>query len=490
MPPATPPNPDIKFPSEWTHDPPAKTRTELLAQRKQARIPDITFDLDGDGTVGGQDLVLATLFDLDKDGKLNKDERRRADEAVTEGLAGKFVWGVEQSAPKRPFRLIQARGIVVDAEDFTGVAETYPVEQKSSPNARTFSELKKQRAKERVHSLQQYRETWEQTRPPQKLPEMKDYSLSDYPYKTWTQKRQAEIRAARVKNGLSPTCSDIDEKPCPSFSYISHPNHRSRSHMRESRRRAQLQDFQEKLSDTVLSPDERLEVREKEMAAKVGVGNGGKTYAEVKKKLRKEAHEHNTATFSKVVIGVHGHELPKFAEEEPEYWKLRPGYSPKPAKDSRLELLQSKKGDAPKDIYLLADKESSPPPPDPFKSTHVPRPKPQSPNPDSPARRPAVPYPLRNPADVLGSPIDKSNYRWTSLAHVFPRGDRTISLTPTSTSTAFISMQGGISPARAATPTVQQGRRLSVVSTGSRMVTRNVSASMVRSCGFSTGTLV
>ena len=481
MPPATPAHLDTKIPSDWTQNPAAKTRTELLAQRKQARIPDITFDLDGDGTVGGQDLVLATLFDLDKDGKLSKEERRKAEEAVSEGLAGKFVWGVEQAAPKRPFRLIQARGVVVDAEDFTRVAETYPTATQESPQTRTFGELQERRAQERIQSLQQYREAWEITRPPQKAPETKEYRLADYPFKTWTEKRQAEIRAARVKNGLAPTCSDIDEKPSPSSTYISHPKYRSRSHMRTSKRSAQLQDLQEKLSGTVLSPDERLELRERELVALVGRGNGGKTYAEVKEKLQKEAHDHNKATFTKVVIGVHGHELPKFAEEKPEYWKLRPGYSPKPQNDSRIELLHSKKRDAPKDIYLLADKDTSPPPPDPFKSTHTPKPKPLSPNPDSPARRPAVPYPLRNPADVLGSPIDKSNYRWTSLVHVFPRGDRAvISLTPTRTAASF-STQGG------ATPT--ESRRLSVVSAGSRVVTRNVSAFLVRSCGFSTGTL-
>ena len=276
MPPATPAHLDTKIPSDWTQNPAAKTRTELLAQRKQARIPDITFDLDGDGTVGGQDLVLATLFDLDKDGKLSKEERRKAEEAVSEGLAGKFVWGVEQAAPKRPFRLIQARGVVVDAEDFTRVAETYPTATQESPQTRTFGELQERRAQERIQSLQQYREAWEITRPPQKAPETKEYRLADYPFKTWTEKRQAEIRAARVKNGLAPTCSDIDEKPSPSSTYISHPKYRSRSHMRTSKRSAQLQDLQEKLSGTVLSPDERLELRERELVALVGRGKASK----------------------------------------------------------------------------------------------------------------------------------------------------------------------------------------------------------------------
>jgi len=50
--------------------------------RRQSKIPDITFDLDGDGNVGGRDYVISKLFDKDGDGKLNAEERKAADEAV------------------------------------------------------------------------------------------------------------------------------------------------------------------------------------------------------------------------------------------------------------------------------------------------------------------------------------------------------------------------------------------------------------------------
>jgi hypothetical protein len=47
------------------------TRTKLFQQRKIESIPHISNDLDGDGYVGGRDLVIAKHFDLDGDGKLN-----------------------------------------------------------------------------------------------------------------------------------------------------------------------------------------------------------------------------------------------------------------------------------------------------------------------------------------------------------------------------------------------------------------------------------
>jgi hypothetical protein len=38
-------------------------------------IPHHSYDLDGDGIVGGRDLVISKLFDKDKDGRLNTAER-------------------------------------------------------------------------------------------------------------------------------------------------------------------------------------------------------------------------------------------------------------------------------------------------------------------------------------------------------------------------------------------------------------------------------
>jgi hypothetical protein len=44
----------------------------MMKERKKARIPDITYDLDGDGVVNDRDLFIAKFFDKDKDGKLNE----------------------------------------------------------------------------------------------------------------------------------------------------------------------------------------------------------------------------------------------------------------------------------------------------------------------------------------------------------------------------------------------------------------------------------
>lgn len=51
--------------------------------------------MDGDGYVGGRDLVIAKHFDKDGDGILNEVEKANAIKALEEGFENNFIWGVE-----------------------------------------------------------------------------------------------------------------------------------------------------------------------------------------------------------------------------------------------------------------------------------------------------------------------------------------------------------------------------------------------------------
>ena len=76
---------EVKIPSWWKRGEKTnlhKTNTELQQNRKKEFIPDISFDLDGDGIVGNRDLVIGKLFDKDGDGRLNTGERSNAMEAI------------------------------------------------------------------------------------------------------------------------------------------------------------------------------------------------------------------------------------------------------------------------------------------------------------------------------------------------------------------------------------------------------------------------
>ncbi len=73
----------VVVPEHWgANGQPKRTKTEMLAERRAALRPDLSYDLDGDGIVGNRDYVISKLYDLDRDGKLNADERKAALEAV------------------------------------------------------------------------------------------------------------------------------------------------------------------------------------------------------------------------------------------------------------------------------------------------------------------------------------------------------------------------------------------------------------------------
>jgi hypothetical protein len=60
------------------------------------------------------------------------------------------VWNVEVSGGARPYRLLQKRGVIVDAEDFLPVRDTYPVHPDTlkQPKVRDLKELHNVRKKD------------------------------------------------------------------------------------------------------------------------------------------------------------------------------------------------------------------------------------------------------------------------------------------------------------------------------------------------------
>lgn len=66
-----------------------------------------------------------------------------------QGYESNFVWNVEVQGGNRPFRIMQKRGVIVDAEDFMPVRSTYSVHPDTlkDPKFHTTHELNAQRKK-------------------------------------------------------------------------------------------------------------------------------------------------------------------------------------------------------------------------------------------------------------------------------------------------------------------------------------------------------
>jgi len=105
-----------------------RTKTVMMKERRKARMPDISYDLDGDGVVNDRDYFISKLFDKDRDGKLSQEEYQTAISALEAGFEQRFMYGVEKTAGlKEHLRVMQKRGKILVAEDFNPLQETYPV---------------------------------------------------------------------------------------------------------------------------------------------------------------------------------------------------------------------------------------------------------------------------------------------------------------------------------------------------------------------------
>jgi len=107
--------------------------------------------------------------------------------------------------------------------------------------------------------------------------------------------------------------------------------------------------------------------------------------AEVEHRRRKELIKDMLSKFGNVTVGIHGQELPKFAEtEESKYWWKMANMKGTPSVNSRLKLKQNIKYWSKDDAVLLSDVNSEPAPIDDFKREHYPKQKkidiPEKPN--------------------------------------------------------------------------------------------------------------
>ena len=324
------------------------TRTKLLERRKKEKIPDISYDLDGDGYVGGRDYVLSKRYDVDGDGKLNEIEKKNALEGIKNGVEREYVWNLENQGGKRAFRILQKRGKIIDAEDFIPLQETYPkhpLSFKEPKNGiKTLSELKEYRTKKTKEEINEKMKNYEKEHPYKIVQESYHLENKNKPlYSSINEIKDKKHREARIKAGLSEKETDlkITDKD-PTLAYVYSPKHKSKEDIRKDLLK-ESKDISNILNSTKhLNDTERLKIREDEIFNKLFHKEDGFTYTKLKEMRRIKQNEYNLKTFADHPKGVHGHELPKFSANEntKEFWKLQDGYVENPKHKSQFEYLQ------------------------------------------------------------------------------------------------------------------------------------------------------
>ena len=361
----------------------ATTRSELIQMRRKERIPDPSYDLDKDGYVGNVDLVLSKRFDLDKDGKLNEKEKKAAYEGISKGVENEYIWNVDNQGGLRDFRLLQKRGKFIDAEDFWPIRETYPEHplSKIKPHCATFTELKKLRREENTEHINKKLADYEERNPAKLIfasnNDCKENRNQKKPlYNSMHEIKDDLNKKARIKCGLDKDVYDVrDRKKHPGLEYIYSPKFKTLKDLKDFYKNENLEESKKLAKINFKNDIERLAEREDEIFAKLYNEKEGKTYSKIKEEERKKINEYNIKTFSNETIGVHGHELPKFAESEKykEFWKFKDGYCENPKFKSQCEYLESIKYYKPpgEELLLNEHRDEDPLWKDPFKLVHV-----------------------------------------------------------------------------------------------------------------------
>ena len=329
------------------------TRTKLLELRKKENIPDISYDLDGDGYVGDRDYVLSKRFDLDGDGKLNETEKKKALEAINNGIEKEYVWNLENRGIDKKYRIriLQKRGKIIDAENFVPLQESYPKHPISFRQPKngiyTLNDLKEYRKNKTREEMSEKVRKYQKENLPNKFLDEKQYYIIENNHKpihsSLNDIKNQLHKEARKKVGLNENESDIKNyNLCPTLNYVYSPKHKTKEDIKkdfikESQEISKILNSRKHLNEV-----ERLKEREDEIFNKLFQSEEGFTLTKLKAQRRNKLNNYNLKTFSEHPKGVHGHELPKFSSNEntKEFWKLREGYVENPKHSSQVEYLQ------------------------------------------------------------------------------------------------------------------------------------------------------
>ncbi|OMJ89748.1 hypothetical protein SteCoe_8015 [Stentor coeruleus] len=297
----------MSIPQAWLHTPKVETYNDLISQRRKNTIPDPSYDLDCDGVVGAHDLVLASKFDFDKDGKLNSQERENALKAISQGYANQFVWGCESSGLNRSFRLIQKRGKVIVNEDFWKVRETYPdlpTDKKKSTKSQ-LENKRKDEAKEEAKKNEKRLNTVTNREISLDNFLCKEHYVESPAYSSIKEKREIEKKNARVRAGLSYEPKDLKDNDI-AFSYNQKPQNTSFSDMKSTRKAEIIKQLNRTADLNHQTFYDKIENQ------KQYTGIKGRNIKDSINERRKFDVDHFEKIFGNYALGIHGKELPKY----------------------------------------------------------------------------------------------------------------------------------------------------------------------------------
>ncbi|CAG9318063.1 unnamed protein product [Blepharisma stoltei] len=298
------------------------TRTELLEQRRKEKIPDVSYDIDGDGNVSPLDYFVARRHDKDKDGKLTSEERIMAKQFFKTELH-KFILDGENHGPHRPNRLLQINGIPIYHDDFSVLHQNNNLNTEDIQKI-TLKTVQEKRRKEKKDTAKNIADTKIIHKNPFLIFPRNSSGIS-YVSKISMQKK-LEKETAREVQGLSKIPDALNPRVL-STNYNEFPKIQSKSELDEFRKTQATEignGFGNKLLKKTLENDDKW-------AEKVPENTGFLNFKQRVEEMRKKDVERTIKLFEKIKkSGIHDNDLPKFQENCKKYWERKRSATPTP----------------------------------------------------------------------------------------------------------------------------------------------------------------
>jgi hypothetical protein len=294
----------------WLQPAPAiKSRAELQQARQRGRIPEPSYDFDGDGVIGQLDYFVGRCFDKDCDGRLTPGERKQAEQALDSGFLNKFVRGLDSTGDKmRPFALQQKRGCILSADNAADISNfTYPKHHNAQhvPKHDTKTALELSRLGERKGAGAAIGERYiaANCTVPEPVPPNHETHPRSCDVSHIRERAEADHQLSRVRGGLMAMNSYVNpERECRSIGldYDPAPPMATRSQLLETRKEGMRRECEEQRTrcDNIQVPlsVRRTEKEVHELEFRRG-GDHCKTLTKMKDQRRREKIEYDMENF-------------------------------------------------------------------------------------------------------------------------------------------------------------------------------------------------
>jgi len=222
-----------------------RSRSELIQARQKARVPDYTYDFDGDGAVGSLDHFIGRNFDKDNDGHLTRSERSRAKKALENGFVDKYLRGLDSVGnANKGYRIMQRRGITMGFDNTQDAsALTYGPHHNAHiyPPHYTKTALELSRLAEAKAAGQVIGERYSDFCVPVTEPAPPDHRTEPRkcPISHIRERAEADHQAARVRGGLLPMNNQMNperELKTVGLTYVEDPYIQTRGQLFQTRK--------------------------------------------------------------------------------------------------------------------------------------------------------------------------------------------------------------------------------------------------------------